>query len=979
MMKKIYPILISILFSISLVQVPFNAASLFVVTNVTWGTSTSPVEAGPGDRNVALTISLLYQGSYNIKKLQADLFLPSGFTNTEGGTIATVYTTSVSVNTIFSLTFNLNIDANAALTTYTMSLRFLFDTIVSKDSTETISVNVPLKGKSKLTFEATNTYLYPGQVNEFTVTLSNTGNGNVTDVTTSISASSQVSLLTKLPSISSLNSLSSTTFNVSLYVSPTAANSPLSITFSATYKDAYLNSRSTSETLGFIVKPIEQSLFEVSASPKTLIIGETNQVEITLENTGTIDLKNATLTISAQSPTALIDSDGKINLGTINSGESASFNIDIYVSSTTTTTASMAFSVSYIDQSGAQKVESRTINFFITSLGEKFLILDTTWGTFTNPSEVGPGDLNSQLTISLQYFGNTTVQSLHGNLILPNAFTNVNGDQQASAQAVSISPNSIFQLPFALNIADNASLDSYTIPLMLSWNTTFSKGNTQIEYVKVHLKGKVKLSISAEGVLNPGQENILTIRLNNEGTGAASQISISVTAPSSVSILNQIPTISVLAANSTYEVPLKLYISASSAGAPITFTFSITYKDAYLNSRNANQNLGFVVKTMDQTFFSICATPRILTVGETNQVKVTLENTGTVDMKNIFMTITPQLPIVLMGSDGKLNIGRMNIGESTDFTLDLYVSSTTASTASVSLSISYIDPSEASKSETRTLTFLLNPRPLISPISLNVQPTTLIAGKANNLTITVQNIADYPISSISMSFAFSGGQVTWLQPDIAQAEELAPGQSIIIHAKAYDPPLTTASVTLQISIKYYDNSSVLCQEARNIGLLSKGIIDLTLVDLSIIPEQITPGQIFSITGTITNIGTITASAVTATPHLPEGFIMFGSRSIFIGDMAVNTPTTFTLSIQVTNATKPNRYQIPVELSYNDNLRNPLSTTIIVPVGVSERAITTTISRTTTSTWNLTSILPLIATAAIALIVGYMLGKRVKRQ
>jgi uncharacterized repeat protein (TIGR01451 family) len=868
MMKKLYPILLVVLLSVSLAQIPFNADSLFVVTNVTWGTSTSPLEVGPGDKNVVLTVSFLYQGRYTATKLRAELNLPNGFTDTGGSGTATVYAVNIAKNTMFSLTFNLNIGASASLATYAMSLHFVFDTVASTDSEETITVYVPLKGKSELTFEVSNTNLNPGQTNEFTVTLSNTGTGNVNDIAISVSAPSSVTVLTKLPTISSLSASSSTTFDVSLYVSSAAANSPVSVTFSASYIDAYLNSRSASETLGFIVKPIDQSSFVLSASPRTLTIGETNQIKITLENTGVVSLKNTSITVSPASPVTLIDSDGKFSIGTLNTGASTDLTMNMYVSSTTTTTASVTLSISYIDQTGTQKTESRTLNFFITSSGERFYVINSMWGTSSTPTEVGPGDPNSQLTLTIQYFGNATIQSLHGTLMLPNAFTNIDGDQQATADAASIAPNSIFQLPFALNVADNASIGSYTIPLTLNWNTTFTKGITQTEYASVNLKGKAKLTLSTEDILNPGQVNTINVKLNNEGTGAASQISVSVTAPAGVSILNQISSISALAANSTYEITLKAYISSSSAGAPVTFTFTMTYEDAYGNSKSSSQSLGFNVKNIES----------------------------------------------------------------------------------------------------------------ISSISLNVQPTSLIAGKANNITVAVKNIADSPIHSISLSFAFSSGSVTWLQPDIAQEEELASGQSFIIQAKAYDPPATTASVTLQISIKYYDDNNVLYQETRNIGLLSQGLIDIKVTDFSVLPEQITPGQIFSITGTITNIGTITASAVTAAPHLPEGFIMFGSRSVFIGDMAVNTPTTFTISIQAINTTKPNKYQIPVELSYNDNLRNPLSTTLSVPVDVvNGTSTTTTTIRPTTSSWGIMSILPYIIVAAIALVVGYLVGKRAKKQ
>jgi len=200
-----------------------------------------------------------------------------------------------------------------------------------------------------------------------------------------------------------------------------------------------------------------------------------------------------------------------------------------------------------------------------------------------------------------------------------------------------------------------------------------------------------------------------------------------------------------------------------------------------------------------------------------------------------------------------------------------------------------------------------------------------------------------------------------------------------VYAKVFDPPTSTASTVLQANIRYYDSQNNLKQEIRNIGLLSQGLIDLQMVDYSILPEKPTIGQIFSVTVTLTNIGTIVSSAVTATPHPPSDFKMFGSNSIFIGDMQVNTPTTFTLSILISDSTKPGRYHVPIELTYFDNLRNQYSVTRNITVDVYEKSSTQTSTRALTPEPSTFTITTYVITGVTMLVLGLALGKRFSRK
>jgi hypothetical protein len=107
--------------------------------------------------------------------------------------------------------------------------------------------------------------------------------------------------------------------------------------------------------------------------------------------------------------------------------------------------------------------------------------------------------------------------------------------------------------------------------------------------------------------------------------------------------------------------------------------------------------------------------------------------------------------------------------------------------------------------------------------------------------------------------------------------------------------------------------------------------------------------------------------------------MFGSNSIFIGDMQVNTPTTFTLSILISDSTKSGRYHVPIELTYFDNLRNQYSVTRNITVEVYEKSSTQTSTRALTPEPSIFTITTYVITGVTMLVLGLALGKRFSRK
>jgi hypothetical protein len=728
-----------------------RAQSSFTVIASTWGTAASPLEAEPGDKNMALTMTIQYTGSMAVSRLTVTLHPPSGFTDSNGATHPKAYSPAIQPSTIFQIGFSLDISSSVAIGSHTFSTQITWTTIDNSTNEEYVDVTVRLRGKVALTFQAEDTSLSPGQVNAITITVSNDGSGDASKILISITSPPQTSILTEMPNAFDLAAGQSRNLAISIFASAAAAGSAMTFATSAAYRDAYLNSRATTQNIGMRVSTIGQPSITVTASTDSLPSGETSQVDLAIQNKGTFSISSVSVTVTPQPPISLTDSDGRFSLGTLGAGSSKSLQASMFVAPSASSTASATVTLTYIDPSQTVRTEARTISF----------------------------------------------------LLVPRT----------------------------------------SLPLSVSLSTTSLMANSQ---------------------------SSIGVRITNNG------------------------------------------------GSTVT------------------------------------------------DVTATVTLTG------------PQTAIV---GPSLFQISRIPTGGDSSFGLPVSTGNVAAaSTATLTMAMSYLDSSSVQRSDSRSFGLTIEVTPTSSPLAIDLEPETLVAGTVNNLTVTLRNVGLTRLETLSASFSFPGSAATLLEPDIYQTPAIAPGNSAVVGVRAYVSSAAAASVVLQVSLKYYDEKQILTQETRSLGLLSRGVVDLKLVDYSVIPDTPYPGQIFSITATLTNMGTITASAVTATPNLTTAFTIFGARSVFVGDVLVDNPVTFTLSLQVSNETAPGQRDIMVELGFLDNLRSPLSVNEVVSVSVIEKPQPPS---TGTSQSPLVAGLrqggTLMLVGVVTLVLGLFLGRRMRRK
>jgi len=246
----------------------------------------------------------------------------------------------------------------------------------------------------------------------------------------------------------------------------------------------------------------------------------------------------------------------------------------------------------------------------------------------------------------------------------------------------------------------------------------------------------------------------------------------------------------------------------------------------------------------------------------------------------------------------------------------------------------YLGPKNTLYMFSETLLVPVKPSSPISALTLDLDTRELSIGKSSKVYIELMNVGDDDLSEISLTLS-PDNILKVFGPMILHIDRLKPGEEMKIETEVYIPSTTIAPTgSITIMTTYFDEDAWLSQsETHQLTVLLRGLIEISLTDFAVIPSTPRSGSPFSITVTITNIGTSTAYAAYAASDL-EGLPLstFGPKSTYIGNIETNLPTTFTVNLQVGNTTNTS-ITLPVTLRYMDNLRSLHNITFQIPIDV----------------------------------------------
>jgi uncharacterized membrane protein len=527
----------------------------FSVTGAMWGLPGSPVSVYPGDQNVPLTITLLFSGPCTSPQTTFYLGLTQGpnqipFTGQNGAVEPKEVALNITPNSLVTETYYLNINQGAptGLTYYIPMIILYSNNTSSSVITQTSQTNgglltaaVTLYGPVELNFGASTTRLLAGAVNNITISISNSGGAASGPVTTTVTAPSGVTLLNQIPITAPIAAGAAASASLQLFVPSSLSGTAFVLTFAAKYLDAYSNSQTTTQTVGFMASTstveasssyvVEGAQWGSAASPTSPIPGtQDTPLVVSLQYLGSTPVTSLQGTV--QLPAGVTDLNGRSTAVAFSSATTSQYGavqLTFYLnlaSSLRPGSYNFTLTLTWMTSASVGLTQTSVLSPPpIAQLQSSFQIEGATWGTVSAPGAPLPGTQDEPLVVTLQYIGTPSVTTLQGTLQLPAGITDLNGMRTATAYAATISPNQVVTLTFYLDVASSVRPGSYSYALDLTWLTSVSVSLTQTStfspppVASPTSSTSFSLSVTQENsTVTAGSRTSAGFQLTNEGT-----------------------------------------------------------------------------------------------------------------------------------------------------------------------------------------------------------------------------------------------------------------------------------------------------------------------------------------------------------------------------------------------------------------------------------------------------------------------------
>ena len=333
--------------------------------------------------------------------------------------------------------------------------------------------------------------------------------------------------------------------------------------------------------------------------------------------------------------------------------------------------------------------------------------------------------------------------------------------------------------------------------------------------------------------------------------------------------------------------------------------------------------------------FQVSTNALLLCRGVVNFIPITVTNAGnqngaiggiTMESLTVGLANSKYLSLIANGTTNSINL---QPNSSITRIMPIFVSLNATNLLSSDILVNYNYLGYYSDSEARNISF--GTESCQSQLSVAISPKVLTSGKIENVSFTLSNGGPTSLNELSMKASLSPQQGQILSSQPVSITTIPPFGSSTVNETLFINS-TSETFPINVSVSFY-NGTKFAQLSDSIAVLSSGIIDLIPSSITISPTSPNAGEIFSISFVLTNLGTTSASAVTATVLPPQGITAFGSNSVFIGSMSVASQTPVTLSLSSASSLKGGNYTVPIEISYLNNLRQQINSTIDVPATI----------------------------------------------
>ncbi|RLI04942.1 hypothetical protein DRO26_03630, partial [Candidatus Bathyarchaeota archaeon] len=312
-----------------------------------------------------------------------------------------------------------------------------------------------------------------------------------------------------------------------LYAQQTSANTPLQLLATISYVDGYGNLQTESRTFGLELVPSVGGRIEVTASQSKASPGKTFNLQLTLHNSGSVEVKNVKLKLlTLNSVFVPVSSSSVVSLGSLTPGSNVSVTFTLKVSdSALAITYPLNVQVEYVEDS--KPVTNPTIIQQTIGINVSGPVRIVVQKTEVKPSHVKPGDEGVLVSVLLLNDGSLTAENVKAKLLLTKPFKPSWGGSN-EIYIGKLRPYTVTQANFYLDVDESAKAEGYDIPLLLSYHEGSSSGNgcNTILTVPFYVYGKAKFTVekieTSPEMVRQGDSGVtIKVTIKNVGSNKA--------------------------------------------------------------------------------------------------------------------------------------------------------------------------------------------------------------------------------------------------------------------------------------------------------------------------------------------------------------------------------------------------------------------------------------------------------------------------
>ena len=245
------------------------------------------------------------------------------------------------------------------------------------------TVVVTVTGEPELSVSVTPETLIKASENVVTIEVSNTGDGVARLVELVVESRSVYAHILGSNSFKLGNMNPGELRTVTLPVQVEEVSTPFMLFMSLSYEDQFRYPYTRSLSFGFQVEPPSRPVVEVSCSSSSLKPGCVNEVELTIENKGSVRALNVSCTLTPVSGLMTVIGPSQRRIGELAPASSWSLPVRVYVEPHVYGSMALNVLVTYQDDNDVSYTYMNTFGFEVEDVGEPILTVETNTTTLT--------------------------------------------------------------------------------------------------------------------------------------------------------------------------------------------------------------------------------------------------------------------------------------------------------------------------------------------------------------------------------------------------------------------------------------------------------------------------------------------------------------------------------------------------------------------------------------------------------------------